>query len=91
MWSYPIINLSEFHDPVMFMYKLVLRKAFVFPEFSCGKINKEFFAKMKFSMKDFFSKCDHIHSFQRIWLHLLKKSLIENYFFFAIEKNLISR
>ena len=46
---------------------------------------------MKFSMKDFFSKCDHIHSFQRIWSHLLKKSLIENFFFFAIEKNLISR
>ena len=34
--------------------------------------------KMKFSIKDFFSKCDQIHSFLRIWLHLLKKSFMEN-------------
>ena len=31
--------------------------------------------KMKFSIKDFFSKCDQIRSFLRIWSHLLKKSL----------------
>ena len=31
--------------------------------------------KMKFSMKDFFSKCDQIRSFLRIWSHLLKKIL----------------
>ena len=35
---------------------------------------------MKFSIKDFFSKCDQIHSFLRIWSHLLKKSLMENFF-----------
>ena len=29
--------------------------------------------KMKFSIKDFFSKRDQIRSFQRIWSHLLKK------------------
>ena len=34
---------------------------------------------MKFSIKDFFSKCDQIRSFQRIWLRLLEKSLIENF------------
>ena len=34
--------------------------------------------KMKFSIKDFFSKCDQILSFLRIWSHLLKKSLMEN-------------
>ena len=27
---------------------------------------------MTFSIKDFFSKCDQIHSFLRIWSHLLK-------------------
>ena len=32
--------------------------------------------KMKFSIKGFFSKCDQIHSFLRIWSHLLKTSLI---------------
>ena len=36
---------------------------------------------MKFSIKDFFSKCDQISGFQRIWLHLLKKSLMENFIF----------
>ena len=40
--------------------------------------------KMKFSIKDFFSKCDQIHSFLQIWSHLLKKSLMENFIFFAV-------
>ena len=34
--------------------------------------------KMKFSIKDFYSKCDQIRSFLRIWSHLLKKLLMEN-------------
>ena len=37
--------------------------------------------KMKFSIKDFFSKCDQIHSLLLIWSHLLKKSFIENFIF----------
>ena len=37
--------------------------------------------KMKFLIKDFFSKCDHIRSFLRIWSYLLKKSLMENFIF----------
>ena len=37
--------------------------------------------KMKFSIKDFFSKFDQIRSFLRIWSHLLKKSLMENFIF----------
>ena len=39
---------------------------------------------MKFSMKDFFSKCDEIRSFLRMWSHLLKKSLMENFIFCAV-------
>ena len=39
--------------------------------------------KMKFSIKDFFSKCDQIRSFLQIWSHLLKKSLMENFIFCA--------
>ena len=35
--------------------------------------------KMKFTIKDFFSKCDRIRSFLRIWSNLLKKSLMENF------------
>ena len=38
---------------------------------------------MKFSIKDFFSKCDKIHSFLQIWSHLLRKSLTENVIYFA--------
>ena len=41
---------------------------------------------MKFSIKEFFSKCDQIRSFLRIWSHLLKKSLMENFFFCAVSE-----
>ena len=40
--------------------------------------------KMKVAIKDFFSKCDHICSFLRIWSHLLKKSFMENLIFCAV-------
>ena len=40
--------------------------------------------KIKFSIKDFFSKCDQTRSFLRIWLHLLKRSLMENFIFCAV-------
>ena len=39
---------------------------------------------MKFSIKDFFSKCDQIRSKLRIWSHLLKESLMENFIFCAV-------
>ena len=40
--------------------------------------------KMKFSMKDFFSKCHEIRRKLPIWSHLLKKSLMENFLFCAV-------
>ena len=40
--------------------------------------------KMKFSIKDFFRKCDQIRSFLRICSHLLEKSLMENVIFCAM-------
>ena len=39
---------------------------------------------MKFSIKNFFSKCDQIRSFRRIWSHLQKKFLMENLIFCAV-------
>ena len=39
--------------------------------------------KMKFSIKDFFSKYDQIRRKLRIWSHLLKKSLMKNFIFCA--------
>ena len=41
--------------------------------------------KMIFSIKDFFSKCDQIRRILRIWSHLLKKSVMENFIFFCSE------
>ena len=40
--------------------------------------------KMKFSIKDFLSKCDQIRSFLWIWSQLLKKSLMKNFIFYAV-------
>ena len=37
--------------------------------------------KMKFSIKDFFSKCDQIRKKLRIWSHLPEKSLMEDSIF----------
>ena len=37
--------------------------------------------EMKFSIKDFSSKCDQSRSLLRIWSHLLEKSLMENFIF----------
>ena len=58
---------------MLFVKKLIKRR----------KINKAHFTpqKMKFSIKDFFSKCDQTHSFLRIWSHWLKKSLMQNLIF----------
>ena len=40
--------------------------------------------KMKFSITDFFRKCDQIRSLLLIWSHLLKKSVMENFIFCAV-------
>ena len=42
--------------------------------------------KIKFPINDFFSKCDQIRSFLRIWSHLPKKSLRENFIFCAVQE-----
>ena len=43
--------------------------------------------KMKFLIKDFFSKCNQIPSFLRIWSHLLNKSLMKNFIFCSAKFN----
>ena len=42
---------------------------------------------MKFSIKDFFSKCDQIRRKLWIWSHLLKNYLMENFIFSAKDKH----
>ena len=41
--------------------------------------------KMKFSVKDFSSKCDQIRRKSWIWSYFPKKSFMENFIFFAIK------
>ena len=45
--------------------------------------------RMKFSIKDLFSKCDQIHRELRIWSHLLKKSLKKNFIFCFYNQNIL--
>ena len=40
--------------------------------------------KMKFPIKDFFSKCEQIRRKLRIWSHLLKKSWMKNFIFCVV-------
>ena len=47
---------------------------------------------MKFSIRDFFSKCDQIRRKLWIWSHLLKKFLMENFISGAVlMPNIFSR
>ena len=50
------------------------------------KVFKVFYMvqKLNISIKDFFRKCDQIQRKLRIWSHLLKKSLMENFIFCAV-------
>ena len=39
---------------------------------------------MKFSIRDFFRKCEQIRSFMRVWSYLLKKFFMKNFIFSAV-------
>ena len=52
--------------------------------FTRQKLTKYTAQKMKLSIKDFFSKCDQIRRKLRIWSHLLKKPLMENFIVCAV-------
>ena len=54
--------------------------------FSTKMVNAQ---NMKFSIKDLFSKCDQIRRKLRIWSHLLKKSIKENFIFHAVSQSRI--
>ena len=67
-----------------------------FLNYLCSKITKTFCflpklcystsRKMKFSTNDLFSECDQMGNFLMILLHLLKKSLMENFILCAVQK-----
>ena len=58
---------------------LMLRKKYLYDS-SWLTLHKE----MKFSINDFSSKCDQIRNFLRIWSHLLKKFVMENFILYAV-------
>ena len=74
--------MSSFHSspnsPLHFVDFFLLRISFVDPYWKthCSA------QKMKFLTRDFFSKCDHLHL--HLQLHLLKKSLMENFSYCAL-------
>ena len=43
---------------------------------------------MTFSIKDFYTKCDQVRSFEQIWSHLMKISLMENFIFCIVSVSL---
>ena len=73
--------------------KVNFLKSYISCNISCKRFHKcllyilatDFTAhKMKFSIKDFFSKQDQICSFLRICAQLLKKSVMKNFIFCAV-------
>ena len=60
-----------------------LTRLFNWNRFKCPEILNTA-QEMKFSIKDFFSKCDQIRQKLRIWSDLLKKSLMGNFIFCAV-------
>ena len=57
----------------------------IFGKFSMFPFHNIFTAlKMEFSITDFFSKCEQIFRKLRIWSHLLKKSINENFIFCVV-------
>ena len=75
IFSVKVINTSI----TSMLFLNYFRKPFFLENFS---FSKNYTAqKMKFSIKDFFSKCDHICRKLWIWIYLMKKPLMENFIF----------
>ena len=58
---------------------------------AANKVTTQYIAqKMKFFITHFFSKCDQIRRKLRIWSHLLKKSIMENFIFCTVIQEAVS-
>ena len=83
-----VINRKkEFSKFVIFSIsskRFIVEIAQVNPYYFCLASFWDTAQKMKFSIKDFFSKCDQIRSFLGICSHLVNKYLIENFFFCTV-------
>ena len=63
------------------LFRKFQHKRLHFFDIICPSFDPHTAQKMKFSIKDFLRKCDQICRKLRIWSHLLKKSLMENFIF----------
>ena len=87
------IKIKPRHDSLtdqyhrIFMVKLLLISSLVMgiswfkDSVNCLVPGMDIAQKMKFSIKNFFTKCDQIRRFLRIWSHLLKKSFMKSFIF----------
>ena len=75
-----MVNIYKFYYvKTEWIYEKVLKKIYLLTA-----------QKIKFSIKDFFRKWDQIRRKLRIWSHLLKESLMENFIFCAVLVSLTS-
>ena len=75
-------ELNDFFYPNQYVTQIYLNVANFFrKKLYIRSLHK----KWSFPLKNFFSKCDQIHSFLWIWSQLLKKSLMENFIFCAVD------
>ena len=70
-------NLLNIEIKLFVKIMIIIHSSTIFPK-------RHTVDKMKFSITVFFSKCDQICSFLRIWSHLLEKSLMEKFIFCAV-------
>ena len=70
---------SKIFGRVLNIFLTFFESKFLVSNSTCGAAQKK-----KFSIKDFFNKFDQMRRLLRIWSHLLKKSLMENFIFCAV-------
>ena len=93
--AYPVSCIFDFYHRqlaeslILFVYQKMLicsKTISYFPKFfnNFMLIARSTAQKVQFFIKDFFSRCDQIRRKLRIWSHLLKKSLMQNFIFCAM-------
>ena len=76
-------NVNIYFMSKILFKKSLMEKSCLFWLPICMKTESVSAQKMKFSIKDFFSKYDEIRKKLRIWSQFQKKSLMENFIFCA--------
>ena len=83
-----LVHFQLFYGPGSYYEKTVFRSGLFRSDLNW--VSKDFkwantAQKIKFSIKDFSSKCDQIRRFLRTWSHLLEKPIMENFIFCVVK------